>query len=180
MARINVLPLLVAGALVVALTGCNGDDDMSGFVCNPGAPATVTYDDQGTFQTPSLSLGGLTVTGSANVNLLNLNGIGIVGGQFDRDIDGTEWIRFDVDAGVAIDVSYLVQIAGNLDGDGLVGEATIEAFDRLGTSLGVLAVSGSGPKDVSAMFGDEPISAFVVTAAVDNHRIGNASYTACQ
>ena len=41
----------------------------------------------GTFTTPSLSTGGITVTGSAAVSVLNLNGLGIVGGSFGDSVD---------------------------------------------------------------------------------------------
>lgn len=168
---------LAAGVLALISTSC-GSDSVTG-ACDPGSPITVDYSNQGTFQTPSLSLGGLTVTGSANIGVLNGNGFGVVGGVDDSFVDGAEFVRVSVDAGAASAVSYFVLSAGNQDGDGLVGEATIEAFDASATSLGVVAVNGTGTKDVSALFGEEPISAFVVTADVDNFLIQSANFTPC-
>jgi hypothetical protein len=166
-------------AVVLALTSAScGSDGVTG-VCDPGAPITVDYSNQGTFQTPSLSLGGLTVTGSANINVTNLNGLGIVGGNTSVAVDGAEFIRFSVDSGAASAVSYVVATWGNLDGDGLSGEAIIEAFDASATSLGVVAISEGGTKDVSAMFGNESISAFVVTADGDLFLVRSANFTPC-
>jgi hypothetical protein len=62
----------------------------------------------------------------------------------------------------------------------MVGEATVETFDGSGTSLGVAPVNGSGPKNLTALLGSTPISAFVVQADVDLHRIGSVTYTPCQ
>ena len=121
----------------------------------------------------------LTITGSAQVQVLSLNGLGVVGGSSDNDVDGAELLRFSIDADAATDVSYFVAAAGNLDGDGLAGEATVEAFDPSNSSLGVVAVNDTGTKNVSAMFGGEPIGAFVVRANVDNLRIQRVTYAPC-
>lgn len=169
----------VAALLALTLPGCSSDST-GNFVCTPGTPATVDYKTQGTFTTTSLDLGGLTVTGSGTVNVLNGNGLGVVGGVFDNTVDGTEYLRFSVNGGAAADVSYIVTSAGNQNGNGFVGEATIEAFDHSGTTLGTRAVNGAGTMDVSTLFADLPISAFVATANVDNFRIGSAAYTPCQ
>ena len=169
---------LASGVFAFTSASC-GSDGVTG-VCIPGPRITVDYSNQGTFQAPSLSPGGLTVTGSANINVLNLNGLGIVGGYTSDAVDGAEFIRFSVDSGAASAVSYGVGILGDLDGDGLGGEAMIEAFDASVTSLGVVAISEGGTKDVSAMFGDEPISAFVVTADGDAFLVRSANYTPCR
>jgi hypothetical protein len=65
-------------------------------------------------------------------------------------------------------VSYYVPWAGNGNGDATAGTLRSEAFDRMGTSLGTRAVTSGGIIAVSTMFGDEPLSAFVVTATLDN------------
>jgi hypothetical protein len=139
-------------------------------------PTVADFTTLGTFQTPSLDVGGIVVTGSANINVLNLNGLGVVGGIFDDTIDGSEFLEFSFSAGIALEVSYDVSSAGNQDGDGTAGDAILEAFDVGGTSLGTVAVSGSGTLDVSGMFGNVPLSAFKVTADVDNHRISKVRY----
>jgi len=88
----------------------------------------------------------LTVTGSANINVLNLNGLGIVGGNDANGVDRAEFIRFSVDTGAASAVSYFVGTWGNLDGDGLGGEAIIEAFDASATTLASLQSAKAAPR----------------------------------
>lgn len=61
-----------------------------------------------------------------------------------------------------------------------MGDATIEAFSRSGASLGVVSVNESGTHGVSSAFAGEVIGSFIVTADVDNHRIANVTYSACQ
>lgn len=165
----------LAGLAALALAGCSDN----GFMCSPGAPVTVDYTNQGTFRTVSLAVAGVTVTGSDSVNVLNLNGLGIVGGSFNNDVDGTESIHFAFSAPAAAAISYHVLAAGNLNGNGVGGEAVLEAFDHTGRSLGTHAVAGAGSKSVSTLFGNTPISAFTATANVDNFRISQLIYSAC-
>src|SRR5262249_44021681 len=111
-----------------------------------GNSVTVDYRNLGTFTTPALVQGGVTVTGSADVNVLNLNGLGIVGGTFDDTVDGNEFIDFDFGFGVS-GVAYYVNSAGNLNGNGTVGDRTLEAFGVGGASLGRVPQSGTGSFD---------------------------------
>jgi hypothetical protein len=141
------------------------------------AQTTVDFTSMGTFQVAELHAGGLTATGSADIYVLNLNGLGIVGGYTETYVDGNEVVTFRFDAGAAVQVSYFVSAAGNLDGDGDVGDSFLEAFDVSGHSLGSVPVNGAGPFDVSAAFGDALLSGFRVTANLDGLRIGSVSYT---
>ncbi|MBU1411410.1 hypothetical protein KKC22_07805 [Myxococcota bacterium] len=119
------------------------------------------------------SVAGITVTGSNTINVLNLNGLGIVGGISNSTIDGTEWIDFEFDHPSA-STQFHVPSAGNNDGDELAGEATIEIFDALDVSLGTLALQGVGTRDLDALFpGITMIQRVRITADVDNHRIGS-------
>lgn len=169
--------MLVAPMLFAAC----GDDGTAAFVCMPGQSVDVTYNDQGTFTMDTLKLGGVTVTGSATVNVLDLNGLGVVGGLSSNAVDGAEWLRFAFDTGAAVDISYFVSGAGDGDADNVIGEATIEAFDVAGTSLGTVPVNGAVTQVVSGSFSDEPLSAFVVAAQDnDQFRISWVAYTPCQ
>ena len=144
---------------------------------NGAQAVTVDYYNIGTFQTPSLHEGGVTVTGSANVNVLNLNGLGIVGGLDDNTIDGAghESISFLFDT-PAKDVTYFVNIAGNTNGDGLTGETLLTAYGT-GGYLGDIAVISAGTKNVSALFGNVPISSFAVSLnTADYIRIASVGY----
>jgi len=136
---------------------------------------TVDFTDDGTFTTASIVESGLTVTGSNTLNILNLSGLGVVGGV-DSFIDGSEFVMFTFDD-PAIDVSYIVTSAINFDGDGKLGEAFIEAFDFNGISLGVLSIDGTGIKDLTALFGGVAISKFIVTADVDGNTISSVTFT---
>jgi len=110
-------------------------------VQNAFALTTVTFDDDGTFTTPSIVESGLTVTGSNTLNILNLNGLGVVGGEanFLIDATGSEFVTFDF-SGIATNVEYFAGSAGQdvstCVNCGSTGEAQIEAFDSNNLSLG--------------------------------------------
>jgi len=76
--------------------------------------ATVSYDSLGTYSTPALNHGGVTVTGSADVYVLNLNGLGIVGGLGDIVVDylENEYINFSFNSTPANSITYYAQSAG--------------------------------------------------------------------
>lgn len=146
--------------------------------CVQGPPTQVSYTSMGTFVAPMLynNPPGITVTGSNAINVLNLNGLGIVGGVNNNTIDGAEWIEFSFDSpSNAVNTSYFVSSAGNQNGDGFVGAAFVEAFDELGVSQGVVPVNGTGTFNMGTLFGPGLISYYRVTANVDNHRISSAT-----
>lgn len=144
--------------------------------CAISAPVVVNYANRGTSTTTTIddTPPGVVVTGSGTIHILNLNGLAVVGGASDNTVDGSESLTFAL-ANPALAVSYFVPFGGNLDGDGLVGEASIEAFGSAGTSLGVHAVSGGGEIDVTALFAGARIRRFVVTADGDSFRLGSVT-----
>lgn len=150
--------------------------------CSVGSSTQVNYTNQGTFTAASLfDPPGVTVTGSNTINVLNLNGLGIVGGVNDNTVDGSEWIEFTFDH-PSTATTYFVPSAGNQDGDGFVGEAFVQAWDEGGVSLGINPVNGVGNFDLNAMFGaGVRITRFRATANVDNFRVGNVnvSFVVC-
>src|SRR5262245_42776548 len=91
-------------AWMLALTGASGG----------GFANTVDYTIYGTSQANYYSFGGVRVTGSANVGLFNGNGLGVMGG-IDFWLDGNEFLDFTFVDAPAIDVSYFVFGAGNLN-----------------------------------------------------------------
>lgn len=139
--------------------------------CGPTGAATVDYSDDGTFQTAAIDTvpPGVHVTSSGTINVLNLNGVGVLGGFSDTTIDGGESISFAFDQPSA-STTYVVAAAVNLDGDGLVGEASIEAFDAADASLGVASVSETGDISLDALFVG-PIKRFTITPDVDGFRL---------
>ncbi len=147
--------------------------------CGSAQAATVTanYTNVGTFQTASLNQDGITVTGSANVNVLNANGLGIVGGLDNNTIDTNESIQFLFNDGAAANVSYYVAIAGNTNGDGTSGGRTLEAFDINDVSLGTIAQTSAGTYQVSSLFGGVNISRFTLTSpGSDYYRVNSVTY----
>ena len=141
--------------------------------------ATVDFRDDGTFTSPSYSEGGVTVTGSGDIYSLNLNGLGVVGGNFDNTIDSGEWIRFSFDT-PAENISYWVTSAGQAGGS-TPGKRTIEAFGIGGISLGLFDDSWAGVTDISVLYGGALIESFVLTSeAVTNFRIGSVDFDLVQ
>jgi hypothetical protein len=124
----------------------------------PASAATINYSNLGTFQTPALDIGGVTVTGSADVNVLNLNGLGIVGGFFDHSVEHEEVISFTFNDDPAEDVA--VTLSARIVGGIL--EADVTGYDADGLSLGTVSTSlfTSPGGDISARFGGVPLSRF--------------------
>ena len=141
-----------------------------------GTVVVIDFTTLGTFTTSALIQGNLSVQGSADVSVLNLNGIGVVGGVFSDTLDGAEYLDFSFNAGCFTQVSYSVPSAGNLNGNATAGDAELEAFDCADLSLGTVAVSGTVEHDVSALFPNQRISRFRVTADGDTQRIATVTY----
>ncbi len=144
------------------------------------SPTTQNHNftNLGTFSTPSLNEGTFAVTGSNDVNVLNLNGLGIVGGASSNTVDGSEWIEFTFDA-PSQDISYFVNMAGQ-GGSGSLGQTSVEAWDANGVSLGTVLMTSTGTKLVSSDFGDVLISRFRISM-LDNDliRISRLEETVC-
>src|SRR5437868_3024234 len=70
----------------------------------------VDYGALGTFnQADPMSTGGITVTGSGLISVVNSRGMGIAGGSTagsDPIISGTEFARFDFDGGPATGIAF--------------------------------------------------------------------------
>src|SRR5258705_58605 len=95
---------------------------------------TVSFTSLGSLTTTNLHTGGVTVTAmsspgvSGTINVLNLNGLGVVGGIFSDTVDSSESLRFQFDDYAATEVKYDVPSAGNQNGNGTVGDAFITGF----------------------------------------------------
>jgi len=97
-------------------------------------------------------------------------GLAVFGGPSDFLIDGNESVLFEFVDGPATGVRYTVSAIA------VGGGATIEAYDAGLDAIGSVEVSGTGVKDVSALFGDAPLGAFRVTNSVGGHRIGSVTF----
>jgi hypothetical protein len=151
----------------------------AGLVLAPPVHATlIAFDNLGTFQSSIVSVGGLTVTGSANVGVLNLNGLGVVGGISDNLVDSGEYLDFvadgpneislfDIDSGLIMNVD-----GGNID------SFTVEGFDSLGASLGSFSLSGLDPfSDLISQLGFTSVDRLRITSSPDRYRIGAVNVT---
>jgi hypothetical protein len=145
------------------------------FACASGEWFEADFTDDQTATVPEIREAGITVTGSADLHVLHLNGLGVVGGVYDEQIDGEESVRFVFDR-PALDAAYFVTCAANLDLDGTVGSSMIEAFGADGVSLGRWPLSDVAWMELRELAGCIPLSAFTVTAAQDGLRIGAARY----
>ncbi len=153
--------------------GCAAGFDGDRCQCAVTGPFTVNYANRGTSTTATItdSPPGVIVTSSGTIQILDLNGLGVVGGASDINVDGGEHLDVTLTS-PARAVSYFVGASFNYDMDGLAGEATVEAFDAAGVSLGVREISGSGTKDVTTLFAGARITRFIVRADVDGFRVG--------
>ena len=148
--------LLLTAALVVLPAAASAD--------------SIDFGTLATQQVASLSFGGVTVTGSADVNVLNINGLGIVGGDLDFFIDVGESMTFAFDTGAAIDVSYTTSSVGGS------GDRTIDIFDPFGSSLGSFAQS-IFDSAVSSLVGNQQIGSFTVTMNSGRILISTLTFT---
>lgn len=132
---------------------------------------TIDYSTVGPFSGTTFTTNGLTAT-AQNAGTLSIKsgiGLGVVGGGLPPDIDaidGNESVLFSFQSGAATDVAF----GGS---SGFSNSASnfflnLEGFDIHGTSLGIQtfnfldAISFATPIDVSAAFGDVPLSAFTI------------------
>lgn len=118
---------------------------------------TVSFTDDGTFSAPSVTEGIVTVTGSADVNVLNFNGLGVVGGVSDDSVDIGESLTFTFSVPVT-DVS--LGRLGAATGD----QFTLDGFDANGGTLGPAdtAVDVGFTIDVSGTLGNVPLTSFTI------------------
>jgi hypothetical protein len=140
--------------------------------------ATVDYTFSGNVESASFNLGGITVTGSADVKAGNGSGVAIVGGASDFTVGPNEFIQFSFNNGQAIDVTYFDNEAGDTNNDEILGERTLEAFDIFDVSLGTVSQSDTGAFDVTALFGDVAISSFTLTSpGWDSFKIESVTFS---
>jgi hypothetical protein len=123
----------------------------------------VLFDNDGSFSTPSFTEANVTVTGSADVNLFQSNGLGIVGGASDLLVDGFEYVDFTFTTPVINATYRLDTFACTANGGSCIGGLRwIEAFTPGGVSLGSIQTSGFDSA-VSSLFGNVPIGRFRLT-----------------
>ncbi|MEM8812386.1 MAG: Ig-like domain-containing protein, partial [Pseudomonadota bacterium] len=142
---------------------------------------SFALNELGTFTTPSLDLDGVTVTGSADINILNGNGLGVVGGTSSITVDSGEQLIFDFDHQA---VNVQLRLASVVNNSPVVGAlVSMEGFDADGTSLGLVDLTlglDLFEANLSAAFGNVPLSRLEVTGAGDSFRFFTLTFDEIQ
>ena len=144
---------------------------------------SVNYGFVETLNVTTLDRGGVTVSGSGNVTMYVFGGLGINGGISDR-VDGLgtpEWVQFSFNAGAATGVSWTTgNSSDGPDAGNVLGNATVEAWDKNGTYLGSGATSAtSSIKELGIYFGsDTEFSRFRLTSGSgDSFDVRSVTFT---
>jgi hypothetical protein len=135
----------------------------------------------GSQQVPSLDVGGVTISGSNFVDVDPNSGLAIRGGLPgigiggpDRTIDPTESVTFRFDGGSASNIVLSWLYAGGFGNSSTIaqGESLITAFGPGGQSLGnadlIPQLTPLVQFNISAAFGDQPISSFTLEPKGNN------------
>ena len=123
------------------------------------AQEVVDFTTLGNLNQPSLTVGSLTVTGSANVVALFALGLGIAGGIGDSSLDPGETVIFSFASPVSN-----VRIDGQCDGTG--DDVHLSAFDEFGALLGMATagITSGFCLNISAILNVDPMSRVEITS----------------
>jgi len=154
-------------------------------VADEASADTVDFTDNGNFQTPSLTEGNVTVSGSNSIQVTNGTGLGVAGGIADVIIDPGETITFSFANPVSNVVINDFQTF-DTSGDGILYiQPFFEVFDEDGFLVGSaeLHLSPSLPINVSGWvcIPCEVLSSFSITMTdlfgqTDSVQIGSISF----
>jgi hypothetical protein len=149
------LPLLLLGASATA----SAAEQVVRYWCDvPGMDGGQCTTNRITIILPSLSLGGITVTGSGPLWFGQLNGIGVVGGVADGAIDSGESVTFSFENGPVSGVSM------RIPGGRTANVVTVDVFGIGGSFVGQFSQNfAAGTFDVSSIAGFAEITAFQVS-----------------
>jgi hypothetical protein len=137
----------------------------------------INFLDMGSLETQSLDVGGMTISGSnpvvvsPNAGLTILGGLPGIGiGGPDHTIDPTESVTFRFDNGPATKILLSRLFAGAFGNTSTTaqGESLISAFGLAGNSLGTVDLIPGPAFNISAAFGDQPISSFTLQPKGDS------------
>ncbi len=139
-----------------------------------GSAVTVSFTDDGTFTAPSFSESGLTVSATTGVGLLNLNGIGVIGGLSDSFVEPLETLTFEFPAPV-VDVL--------LDFGPATSNFTMEYEAFNPASLGTVQINAIFQPfnfNLSSFFAGQPMTSFTMTGVegiASGDRLGAITFT---
>jgi len=124
------------------------------------------FDNLGSFTTPGLVKPDFIVTGSNDLGVLEFNGLGVVGGFRDHRINPGQFITISFNDPVDNIVIFINQLT----------QGDVQAHDANGISLGTQPSPGFD-KDVSALFGNVPISRFTFASTETDPFFGGSLIT---
>jgi hypothetical protein len=145
---------------------------------------TVDFSTQGSSKLARFDGRGVSVVGIADLQFSGRDagepdaGLGVVGGYWDWSIDSSEFVTFTFTR-PATNVKIFVTHALDVNNDNVYGKSTVTAYDAGGQQLGSFDIAGYGSKNLSALFGDVPISKFMVKDDIDGIAIGALSFAQC-
>ena len=121
----------------------------------PARAETIDFKSLGSFTTPNLTNTNVSVTAESSpgvvgeVNVLNFNGLGVVGGSQNFLLDGQEALIFQFTESPVTGLSLFSQSLGNGNGDQHLGSITVQGFGVNGLSLGTVPMTDNFAQDIS-------------------------------
>jgi hypothetical protein len=117
--------------------------------------------------TPELTVGGITVSGSGNINVWPEGGLGIFGPEFNSGVDPGEYIVFFFGGSQVLNVDYSGM------GPDSARSAWVLGIDNVWSQVGLDSGDGSGNSfPVSAL----PILGFKLVGVADSFTVGSVTY----
>ena len=144
-----------------------------GTICSTANAVTIDLSVPATGQYASYSSNGVTITGSADLDILNGKGMGVLGGDYHTTlgpvVDNGESLLFVFDSGYAASSVWLfnslVYTPGGPSGSGI----DVTGYDVNGNVISTnnMNIPGAGDRNISSLFGYALLSRFDVLAPDD-------------
>jgi hypothetical protein len=133
------------------------------------APLELRFDMLGGFEVQSLTLCGVTVSGSGGLSFAEGLGVGVTGFFDNTLVDGNESFRIDFDA-LVNDVEVASNQISDHGDQAVAGQGLFQAFGDGLAFLGTTSVSGFGPFDLAAAISPQPFSRVAYFASANDGR----------
>ncbi|MFT4627412.1 MAG: hypothetical protein ACI8PZ_006096 [Myxococcota bacterium] len=111
----------------------------------------------------------------AALNVALLNGIGVIGGRSDVNVDDGETVHIQFHA-PAWSVSLTHTMANDLDGDGVLGAVEVTGVEDDGTVLGPVRGTMADLVDASGWLGADALVELHITAIGDSYRLASVGH----
>jgi hypothetical protein len=156
----------------------------SGGACSP-TNVTVDFKAQGNVQRDQFVQAGVSIVGTSDLQFSDeastmafRPGLGVVGGVYNWSIDSEEFVTITFTPNAATNVRYYVE-GLDVDDDDVFGETAVTAYAMTGEPIETLTITDTGSKNISALFGNVPISKLTIRTGEDGVVLQLLSFTAC-